>query len=162
MSGLNRRTLIKAAALTPFAGALGTASASPSGSALVYISPIKSNGNLSKCQAEVWFVSDGQDYFVVCQASAWRARAVRAGLDAQLWLGDVGVWTRSGGRYKELPSVVASTNFVEDKATQDRMLQIFGRKYADEWGSWGPRFRNGLADGSRVMIEYSPQELPKL
>ena len=37
-----------------------------------------------------------------------------------------------------------------------RALEAFGAKYADEWGSWGPRFRDGLADGSRVLLRYRP------
>ena len=73
-----------------------------------------------------------------------------------LWVGDVGQWQRSDGEYKNLPSLVASGGHVEDAAEQARVLQIFGSKYADEWGTWGPRFSNGLADGSRVMLRYQP------
>ncbi len=31
---------------------------------LVYLSPIKSNGKESACQAEIWFVYDGADVYV--------------------------------------------------------------------------------------------------
>ena len=35
-------------------------------------------------------------------------------------------------------------------------LAAFGAKYPDEWDKWEPRFRKGLADGSRVLIRYRP------
>ena len=47
---------------------------------LIYISPIRSDGKLSRCQAEVWFVGEGQDFYVVTATDAWRSRAVKQGL----------------------------------------------------------------------------------
>ena len=89
--------------------------------------------------------------------NAWRARAIGRGLaKSQVWVGDVGQWQRSDGKYKNLPSLVANGSQVDDALEHVRVLEIFGGKYADEWGTWGPRFRNGLADGSRVLLKYQP------
>jgi hypothetical protein len=121
----------------------------------VYLTPLRSDGTESRCQAEVWFVLDGPDLCVVTAVGAWRARAVRAGLyRARLWVGDLGVWTRTEGRYRNLPMLEASGAFITGADEQARVLELFGSKYPVSWVLWGPRFRNGLADGSRVMLRY--------
>lgn len=145
-------TLLTTLAVAPFIARNAQAAEE---SALVYLSPIKSNGALSSCQAEVWFVRDGRDIIVVTDAETWRAQAVRQGLSrTQVWEGDVGQWQSSDGKYKQLPASIAMASFEEDAVVHARMLQSFGTKYADGWGTWGPRFKNGLADGSRVMLRY--------
>jgi len=124
---------------------------------LVYVTPLRSNGRESSCQAEVWFVADGGDAVVVTANDAWRARAVNQGLDrARVWVGDVGVWTDADGAYKALPSTVTSASMITDPSEHARLLEAFGDKYSLEWIIWGPRFRNGLKEGSRVMIRYAP------
>jgi len=126
-------------------------------SRLIYISPMKSNGDLSRCQAEVWYVGDASDFVVVTGDKAWRARAVANGLTkAQVWVGDVGVWKKSDGRYKELPAQTMNASLENDSGAHARVLEIFSRKYASAWSTWGPRFENSLADGSRVMLRYTP------
>jgi len=126
-------------------------------SGLIYVTPIKTNGEESKCQAEVWFVSDGKDMFICSETSSWRAYAPRIGLDtARIWVGDVGVWTRSDGKYKKLPRVDCKASYVEDKAEIERVLETYGNKYTMEWLVWGRRFRDGLGNGSRTMVRYTP------
>ena len=123
-------------------------------SQLIYISPLKKDASESTCQAEVWFMRDGDDLYVVTQSDAWRARAVGRGLDvAKVWVGDVGVWSRNP-EYRELPFVLTRASLVDDPALHTSMLEKFGTKYTDEWPVWGPRWAKGLADGSRVMIRY--------
>ncbi len=124
---------------------------------LIYLSPIKSNGEESRCQAEVWFASSGTDMYVCTKSNTWRARAQRQGLDkARVWVGDLGVWTNTNGRYKSLPSVDTKVDLIEDKADLERILDLFGDKYSPRWLIWGRRFRNGLEDGSRIMLRYRP------
>jgi len=124
---------------------------------LIYLTPIRADGTESRCQAELWFASDGTDIYVVTAAAAWRARAVADGLDrARIWVGDLGVWTRTDGRYRNLPQVEASAAFVTDSGEHARVLKLFGSKYPLGWVLWGPRFRRGLANGSRVMLRYQP------
>ncbi len=154
---MKRRTFIRnsgvvlAAAAVP--GFLQAAKESP----LIYISPLKSNGDLSACQAEVWFVENGGDFYVVTAADAWRAQAITQGLHTtQIWVGDVGQWQSADGRYKSLPSIRAQGAQLNEKSEHARLLPVFGNKYVDEWGTWGPRFKRGLADGSRVLLRYTP------
>jgi len=129
-------------------------------SPLIYLSPIRSNGQPSACQAEVWFGSDGKELFVVTASDGWKSQAVNKGLDtARIWVGDFGTWKRSNERYKSAPNFVANAAIVakDDAATIARVLAIMAKKYPKEWGKWGPRFHDGLADGSRVMLRYAPE-----
>ncbi len=160
---MNRREHLKSlGVLTAGAAVLGPGRASaalPEGadsSRLIYITPIKRDGSESTCQGEVWFMREGDDLFVVTQSDAWRARAVAVGQDvAKIWVGDVGVWTRNP-EYVELPSFMARASLVSDASLHAGLLEKFGRKYSDEWPVWGPRWKNGLADGSRVLLRYQP------
>ena len=136
-----------------------TARAALGSSPLVYVSPLKKDGSESTCHGEVWFVQDGPDVVVVTAQDRWKARSVRGGLErARLWVGDFGVWTRADGKYKSAPTFVAKTSVENDAAARERALGAFGKKYPAEWDKWGPRFREGLADGSRVMLRYAPIE----
>ena len=155
---LNRREHLAAmGALLTGAMLPGRASALPAladSSELIYLTPLINGERESRCQGEVWFVLIDEDLLVVTASDAWRARAVTAGHDlTRIWVGDVGVWTRNP-EYRELPTVQARASFVSDPADHARILEVFGRKYTREWSTWGPRFENGLADGSRVMIRY--------
>ena len=124
---------------------------------LVYLTPLRSDGSESRCQAEIWFCYDGADLFVVTASDAWRAQAVRRGLtDARIWVGDLGNWKRTEGRYRQFPAVETRASFVDDGEMQKTVLDLFGDKYPLSWLRWGPKFRNGLADGSRVMLRYQP------
>ena len=155
---MQRRTFMRQSALLAAGALLPGIGQAAQQSPLIYISPFKSNGALSRCQAEVWFVQDNQQFYVVTAQDAWRAEAVRQGLtQTQIWVGDVGQWQRSDGRYKQLPKLQAQAELVQDASAHARLLETFGAKYASEWGSWGPRFERGLADGSRVMLRYTPQ-----
>ena len=126
-------------------------------SPLVYVSPLRRDGQESRCHAEVWFAGDGADALVVTSAKAWRARAIRLGLTrARLWVGSHGEWDRSGKThaFRESPTFLAEASLEGSQTMHDRALVLFGSKYTREWSDWGPRFKNGLADGSRVLIRY--------
>jgi len=127
------------------------------GSPLIYLSPLRSDGAESVCHSEVWFVQDGVELLVVTASDRWKARAVSSGLDrARIWVGDFGRWKKAEGRFKTGPSFVAKARFDADASVIESALAAFGAKYPDEWGKWEPRFRKGLADGSRVLIRYRP------
>ena len=125
-------------------------------SRLVYLTPIKSNGEESRCKAEIWFSHHDGDVFVVTPPATWRAEAVRRGLArARLWVGEFGVWTQSGGAFRKAPEFMATASIESDAQAQALVLSMMGEKYAESgWGRWGQRFKDGLADGSRVMIRY--------
>ena len=92
------------------AGALSVeATRAIASSPLIYLSPIRSDGKPSACQAEVWFGSDAGELFVVTAEKGWKAQAVKRGLDkAKIWVGDFGPWKRSDERYKSAPNFVAN------------------------------------------------------
>ena len=163
---LTRREVLiagAAAALLP-RGAFAEASAlsaqartALSASPLVYVSALKRDGSESRCHAEVWFVRDGDSALIVTSAKAWRAQAISQGLTrARLWAGDFGEWSGKldDTRYRGAPDFLAQASLETTQAAHDHALVLFGSKYTQEWGSWGPRFKDGLADGSRVLIRY--------
>ena len=92
---------------------------------------------------------------------SWKARSVAKGLDrARIWVGDHGGWTRVLGHneaFRAGPSFDARAALVRDEALLDRLLSIFEAKYPDEIGKWRDRMRKGYADGTRVLIRYTPE-----
>ncbi len=163
---LTRRELLIAGAAVAFlprtvradAGGLSAAARAALGtSPLVYISALKRDGAESRCHAEVWFAQEGDSALVVTGSDRWRAQAIQKGLTrARLWVGDHGVWDKSGkdSAYQAAPSFLAAASIEVAPAQHDHALVLFGSKYTKEWGSWGPRFKNDLADGSSVLIRY--------
>ncbi|MGR8947121.1 MAG: hypothetical protein ACU84Q_03680 [Gammaproteobacteria bacterium] len=126
-------------------------------SALIYLTPILANGNESACHGEVWFVHHDGEIYVVTQTDAWRAQAIRKGLaTAAIWIGEFGVWKRAKNKFRSAPYLRIKGSLETDSAVHAAVLEKFGAKYANEWSSWGPRFRDGLAEGSRVMLRYHP------
>lgn len=124
---------------------------------LIYITPLKKDGGESRCHAEVWFVFDGASVFVVTNATAWRARGIEAGQTrARAWVGEFGNWQSAKESFRTAPELFATGSVVSAANEQTRALELMGDKYRLEWIVWGPRFRNGLADGSRVMLQYAP------
>jgi hypothetical protein len=124
-------------------------------SQLVYLTPILADGRESACHGEVWFVQHAGDLFVSSQTTTWRARAVAQGLTrAKIWIGEFGVWSKAEERFRSAPFLEIEGRAEADAAVQGEVLKLFGAKYAAEWGTWGPRFHAGLADGSRVLLRY--------
>jgi len=158
---IDRRRFMSATALSG-AAVLGGALARPAyahhadfTSPLIYLSPLSQAGQLSRCQAEVWFQATEDGLYVVTQHDAWRAEAIDKGLTrTRIWVGDVGLWHRSEGKYLELPSVTFNARREPDADVHARVLERMGNKYSAEWGTWGPRFRDGLKNGERVMLHY--------
>lgn len=127
-------------------------------SSLIYLTPIKSDGEESKCKAEIWFAYHEKEIYVVTPKEAWRAEAIRKDLtQARIWVGEFGNWQRAKEAYREAPELMANGSIVEDKEVHQEVLKVMGEKYSDGWDTWGPRFKNQLADGSRVMIKYKPK-----
>ena len=159
---INRRTVIQLITSVPFLSVISDPSFADVKSAmressLIYLTPIKSDGQESRCQAEVWFAHDGVDMYVCTGVNTWRARAASSGLNrAKIWVGELGEWKGTRGKYKTLPQLDAEATVVTDKSVEEKALQLLGDKYSLEWIVWGPRFRKGLANGSRVMLRYRP------
>ncbi len=125
-------------------------------SGLIYLTPVVSGGRESACHGEVWFVHHQGEIFVVTKSDAWRTEALRRGFTrAKIWIGEFGVWTRADGAYRSAPYLEIEGRIENDRAVHAELLPVFGRKYAAEWDTWGPRFRDGLAEGSRVLLRYT-------
>lgn len=140
-------------ALMPFRSHASEVKLALTNSDLVYLTPIKADGSLSRCQAEVWYIMLGPDVYICTASSSWRARAAGLGVNnTKLWVGDLGGWRSAD--YQSLPSVNAVSHVESDETNINRVLAQFGQKYSAEWGNWGPKFRKGLADGSRTIIRY--------
>lgn len=124
---------------------------------VVYLTPLKRSGEESTCKAEIWFVEHAGAIYLVTSASAWRARAIGLGLTrARIWVGEFGTWTDAKDAFRAAPTFEATGNVVSTAEDQSRVLSIMGEKYRTSWLVWGPRFRSGLTDGSRVMLQYTP------
>jgi hypothetical protein len=129
-------------------------------SGLVYVSPLRSDGSESTCHGEVWFGWIDGAVVINTSKQTWKARALERGLDrARIWVGDHGRWKRLLGRnqaFRQAPSFEARAERLKDEATLERLLAIYDRKYPDEIGKWRDRMRDGHADGSRILIRYTP------
>ncbi len=158
---ITRRTLlgtgVAAVALAPFARGGDALHTAMTESPLIYLTPLRSDGGESRCQAEIWFALHEGSMYVVTRSDAWRTEAIRRGLGrARIWVGDMGNWRRANERYRTLPMVETTASIETNEAVWEQVLGVMGDKYADEWSKWGPRFRNGLAEGSRAMLKYRP------
>ena len=126
----------------------------------VYVSPLRSDGQESRCHGEVWFGWIDGAVVVNTGSDRWKARSVRRGLDrARIWVGDFGRWQGLLGKNEDFrrgPSFEARAEFVEDVRVLDRLLAQYEEKYPAEIGEWRDPMRKGFADGSRVLIRYRP------
>ena len=160
---LSRREIILGG-VACFAGGLGStahvcagspALAALGSSQLIYLSPVQANGEASTCQGEVWYVYHEKEVYVVTQADAWRVRAIERGLTrAKIWIGEFGPWRRANGKYKSAPYLELEGQLENNPKVHEELLPHFGTKYVGEWNRWGPRFRKGLANGSRSLLRY--------
>ena len=145
--------VLTAAATLPLRSEAADVRSALTESSLIYLSPVKSDGQLSSCQSEVWYVMLGADAYVCTATSSWRAQAPRRGLTkTRLWAGDLGYWKSAD--YTSLPSALVEAAIENDPEVNEAALAEFGRKYSAEWGTWEPRFRSGLKDGTRSMLRY--------
>lgn len=127
-------------------------------SRFVYISPLRSDGSESRCHGEVWFSYDRGDVLIASQSDTWKVRALGKGLArARIWVGDFGVVSRAGERYRAAPRFEAGAEFERSEAAFERLLADFARKYPEGWERWEPRFRKGWREGSRLVIRYRPR-----
>jgi hypothetical protein len=124
-------------------------------SQLIYLSPVLTSGEASTCHGEVWYIYHGDKVYVVTQADAWRVEAIKKGLvRAKVWVGEFGQWRRAKGKYKSAPYLELEGELENNPSVHEELLPYFGAKYAAEWDRWGPRFRKGLANGSRSLLRY--------
>ena len=134
-------------------------------SPFVYVSPLLADGRESRCHGEVWFAWLDGSAVILSARDRWKARAIARGLDrARVWVGDHGTWKRALGHsdeFRSAPSFTAVAAISKDAALLDRLLAAYEGKYPAEIAGWRVRMRRGFADGSRVLIRYTPEAAPR-
>lgn len=126
----------------------------------VYVSPLLSGGSESRCHGEVWFGWIDDSVVVNTSPDRWKATAIGRGLDrARIWVGDFGGWKKMVGKseaFRGGPSFDARAEIAKDSGLIDVLLEQYDRKYPAEIGAWRDKMKQGIADGSRVLIRYRP------
>jgi hypothetical protein len=114
-------------------------------STFVYISSTRKDGNLSR-PAEIWFLWHKGSVYVGTPPTTWRVRRIGWGRpQAKIWIGK-----------PDGPSFTATGAVVNEPETYSILLETFARKYPDGWKKYEESFRKGFADGSRVLVRYTP------
>jgi hypothetical protein len=114
-------------------------------STYVYISSTRKDGALSR-PAEIWFLWHKGSVYVASPPTTWRVRRIRWGRpQAKIWIGK-----------PDGPSFTATGAVVNEPEMYPILLETYGRKYPDGWKKWEESFRKGFADGSRVLVRYTP------
>ncbi len=149
-----RRARYAVLALLVIASAAGAIAAAPLGpeiehalasSTYVYIASERKDGSFGT-PAEIWFMWDDGAVWVASPPTSWRAKRIRAGrMKARITVG-----TKNG------PTFTAEGSFVRDPAVYERLFATYAKKYPDGWRSYEARFRDGLKNGSRVLMRYRP------
>ncbi len=83
------------------------------------MSPLRSNGEESRCHGEVWFGWLDGSVVVITATKSWKARSLARGLDrARIWVGDYGRVKRMVGSneaFRAGPSFLARAERVSDR-----------------------------------------------
>ncbi len=113
----------------------------------VYIQSTRKDGKLSKA-AEIWFMYHNGAVWVASPPSTYRVKRIKAGqTKAKIAVG------KTDG-----PSFNAKGSIVKDPEANKVLFETYAKKYANEWKSHEQNFRDGLANGSRVLIKYEPAD----
>ena len=111
----------------------------------VYIATERKGGGFGS-PAEIWFMWDQGAVWVASPSTTWRAKRLQAGRTAAR----IAVGSKDG------PTFTAKGSFVRDPAAYERLFTTFAKKYPEGWPKYEARFREGLQDGSRVLMRYQP------
>jgi hypothetical protein len=111
----------------------------------VYIASERKDGSFGS-PAEIWFMYDQGAVWMASPATTWRVKRIKAGRPAAR----IAVGSRTG------PTFTARGSFVRDPAVYERLSATFAKKYPDRWPGYEARFRDGLKDGTRVLMRYDP------
>lgn len=112
----------------------------------VYISSTRKDGSLG-APAEIWYLWHDGAVYVGTRPASWRVRRIKAGRpDAKIAVGKV-----------DGPSFMAAGSLVKDAKIEALMMETYARKYPEGWKTHADNFRSGFADGSRVVVRYTPK-----
>ena len=116
-------------------------------STYAYIASERKSGELGSA-AEIWYMSHAGAVWVESPKTTYRAKRILAGrTKAKVALGK-----------KDGPAFDAKGSIVNDPQLNDVFFEALAKKYPSGWKSYESGFRDGLKDGSRVLIKYEPVE----
>ncbi len=112
----------------------------------IYVASTRKNGELSK-PAEIWFMLHNGAVWVCSPPTTHRVKRIKAGkTEAKIFVGK-----------PDGPSFKAKGSLVKDPAVNKALFETYAKKYGGDWTSYEKKFREGLADGSRVLVRYDPE-----
>ncbi|MGH7823497.1 MAG: hypothetical protein ACREQ9_27360 [Candidatus Binatia bacterium] len=112
----------------------------------VYIATTRKDGSLGR-PAEIWFFFHEGSVYVSSPKTTWRVRRIQDGRPAA----KISVGKPEG------PSFSAVGEIVADASMNEPLMNAFAKKYPERWSTWAEKFRQQLADGSRVVVRYAPK-----
>ena len=132
-------------------------------SPFAYVSPLRKNGAESTCHGEVWFGWIDGAVLVNSRRGTWKVRAIESGLDrARIWVGDHGRWKgvlptgAPNEAFRAAPHFDARARFETDRKVNDRLLELYGKKYGADFDRWHEDMQTGFFSGQRKLIRYEP------
>jgi len=83
---------------------------------------------------------------VSSQANTWRVRRIKAGRPrAKLWVQNI-----------DGPTFMATGKLVDDPKSRQVLMDGYAEKYKTEWPAWKDNYAIAFKNGTRVLIEYTP------
>jgi hypothetical protein len=132
-------------------------------SEFVYVSPLRKDGAESTCHGEVWYGWIDGTVVVNTRRGTWKAKALEKGLDrARIWVGNHGRWkgllpTGEGNEeFRKAPTFDARARFETDRKVNDRLLEMYAKKYGSSFDRWHEDMKTGFFSGQRKLIRYEP------
>lgn len=112
----------------------------------VYISTQRKSGGFGKA-AEIWFMYHDGAVWVGTPPTSWRVKRIKHHRpNARIAVGKpVG------------PSFDAVGSIVKDQKVADLLFETYAKKYPDRWPAYAQKFKDGMKDGSRVLVKYVPK-----
>jgi hypothetical protein len=111
----------------------------------VYISSNRKDGSFG-APAEIWFMYHKGAVWVASPQTTWRVRRIKANRpQAKIAVG------KADG-----PTFTATGTIVTDSDINETLMKSFASKYPGGWQKWEKGFREGLANGKRVVVRYTP------
>ena len=115
-------------------------------STYVYIATQRKDGSFGK-PAEIWFMYHDGAVWVGTPPTTWRVKRIKHHRPTV----KIAVGTADG------PSFEAVGTIVKDPKVADLLFETYAKKYPDRWPGYAERFKNGMKDGSRVLVKYVPK-----
>jgi len=54
-------------------------------------------------------------------------------------------------------AIFAVGSIVTDTKVADLLFETYAKKYPDRWPGYAQKFKDGIKDGSRVLVKYVPK-----